>query len=214
MTKALLRIFFALSLATPAFAANPSDTAFNAAVNDINEAVAKLVAAQAKRSRQVHAEAKSGKDAVCTPAQIDTAYAQVPVCEAALKQAFGVSVRSFNGELNKGFSRDGFSLVLLTTIYDPSDRTGRIPGVLEDVGVLPLPVLEGLNAHIVRVSEGVPGTAVADVYRHFIGHGASAEPDDRWYWRRSLVEPNAVGAHEIRRVWREALDVADADDHA
>ena len=115
MTKALLRIFFALSLATPAFAANPSDTAFNAAVNDINEAVAKLVAAQAKRSRQVHAETKSGKDAVCTPAQIDTAYAQVPVCEAALKQAFGVSVRSFNGELNKGFSRDGFSLVLLTT---------------------------------------------------------------------------------------------------
>ncbi len=104
------------------------------------------------------------------------------------------------------------SLVLLTTIYDPSDRTGRIPGVLEDVGALPLPVLEGLNAHIARVSEGVPGTAVADVYRHFIGHGASVQPEDRWYWKRSLVEPNAVGAHEIRRVWRDALDVADADD--
>ena len=103
------------------------------------------------------------------------------------------------------------SLILMTTIYDPSDRSGRIPGVLEDVGMLPLSVLEGMNANIARVAEGVSGTAVADVYRHFIGHGATAEPEDRWYWRRSLVEPNAMGAHEIRRVWREALDQADAD---
>jgi lysophospholipase L1-like esterase len=103
------------------------------------------------------------------------------------------------------------SLILMTTIYDPSDRSGRIPGVLEDVGVLPLSVLEGMNANIARVAEGVSGTAVADVYRHFIGHGATAEPEDRWYWRRSLVEPNAMGAHEIRRVWRETLDQADAD---
>ena len=115
MTKALFSALFALSVAAPAFAANPSDAAFNAAVNDINQAVAKLVAAQAKRSRQVQAETKSGKDAVCTPAQIDSAYAEVPRCEAALKKAFGVSVRDFNGQLNKGFSRDGFSLVLLTT---------------------------------------------------------------------------------------------------
>ena len=103
------------------------------------------------------------------------------------------------------------SLILMTTIYDPSDRSGRIPGVLEDVGMLPLSVLEGMNANIARVAEGVSGTAVADVYRHFIGHGATAEPEDRWYWRRSLVEPNAMGAHEIRRVWRQALDQADAD---
>ena len=103
------------------------------------------------------------------------------------------------------------SLILLTTIYDPSDRSGRIPGVLEDASVLPLSVLEGMNAHIARVSEGMSGTAVADVYQHFIGHGATAEPEDRWYWRRSMVEPNAMGATEIRRVWRETLDRADAD---
>ena len=102
------------------------------------------------------------------------------------------------------------SLILLTTIYDPSDRSGRIPGVLEEAGVLPLTVLEGMNASIARLADGTPGTAVADVYRHFIGHGASAIADDRWYWRRSLVEPNARGAHEIRRVWRNAIDVADA----
>ena len=40
------------------------------------------------------------------------------------------------------------AVIVLTTIYDPSDRTGRIPGVLEDAGVLPLGVLDGMNAHI------------------------------------------------------------------
>ena len=102
------------------------------------------------------------------------------------------------------------SLILLTTIYDPSDRTGRIPGVLEDVGTLPLPVLDGLNAHVRALCEGTPHTALADVYLRFLGHGASAPEEDRWYWRRSLIEPNALGAHEIRRTWRDALDAADA----
>ena len=104
------------------------------------------------------------------------------------------------------------SLILLTTIYDPSDRSGRIPGVLEDAGVLPLSVLEGMNADIASLAHGTPGVALADVYTHFIGHGASAPAPDRWYWRRSLVEPSAQGAHEIRRVWRDALDAADAAD--
>jgi lysophospholipase L1-like esterase len=98
------------------------------------------------------------------------------------------------------------ALILLTTIYDPSDRIGRIPGVLEDAGKLPLHVLDGLNAHIRTLARGTPGVALADVYEHFLGHGASVTEADRWYWRRSLVEPNALGAHEIRRVWRDALD--------
>jgi len=104
------------------------------------------------------------------------------------------------------------AIILLTTIYDPSDRSGRIPGVLEEAGVLPLEVLEGMNASIVALADGTPNCAVADVYTHFIGHGASAPEAERWYWRRSLVEPNARGAHEIRRVWRDAIDRADSDD--
>ena len=103
------------------------------------------------------------------------------------------------------------SLILLTTLCDPSDGTGRIPGVLEDVGVLPLDVLNSFNADIRSLAASMPGTALADVHAHFLGHGASVLPEDRWYWRRSLVEPNAIGANEIRRVWRSALDAADAD---
>ncbi|MEP6618697.1 MAG: GDSL-type esterase/lipase family protein [bacterium] len=103
------------------------------------------------------------------------------------------------------------AVILLTTIYDPSDRTGRIPGVLEDVGMLPLPILDGMNAHIRTLCDGTPQAVLADAYLHFLGHGASVLEEDRWYWRRSLIEPNAVGAHEIRRTWRDALDAADLD---
>ena len=98
------------------------------------------------------------------------------------------------------------ALILLTTIYDPSDRLGRIPGVLEEAGTLPLTVLDGLNERIRTLTRGTPGVRLADVYLHFLGHGASVPQADRWYWRRSLIEPNARGAHEIRRVWRDALD--------
>jgi lysophospholipase L1-like esterase len=98
------------------------------------------------------------------------------------------------------------SLIVLSTIYDPSDGLGRIPGVLEEAGVLPLEVLAGMNAHIRALAAGTPNTALADVHAHFLGHGASAVEADRWYWRRSLVEPNVVGAHEIRRAWRDVLD--------
>jgi lysophospholipase L1-like esterase len=98
------------------------------------------------------------------------------------------------------------SLIILSTIYDPSDRLGRIPGVLEEAGKLPLEILDRMNAHIRRLAGGTPNAVVADVYAHFLGRGASVPESDRWYWRRSLIEPNATGAHEIRRVWRDALD--------
>ncbi|MEO8563487.1 MAG: GDSL-type esterase/lipase family protein [bacterium] len=100
------------------------------------------------------------------------------------------------------------ALLLLTTVYDPSDRLGTIPGVLQEAGKLPIDVLDGLNDRIRALAFGTPGAALADVHAHFLGHGASVPDADRWYWRRSLVEPNALGASEIRRVWRAALDAA------
>jgi lysophospholipase L1-like esterase len=98
------------------------------------------------------------------------------------------------------------STILLTTIYDPSDDTRRIPGVFEGAGLLPLEALHELNSRIREVSERTPGSAVADVYRHFLGHGVTAAESDQWYWSRSWVEPNARGASEIRRLWLDALD--------
>lgn len=98
------------------------------------------------------------------------------------------------------------ALVILATIYDPSDGTGHIPGVLEQAGPLPLQVVAGLNDRIRRLAAGTPRTALADVHARFMGHGATAPDDERWYWKRSLIEPNAAGANEIRRLWLEVLD--------
>lgn len=101
------------------------------------------------------------------------------------------------------------ALVVLATIYDPSDGTGHIPGVLEQAGPLPLPVLAGLNDRIRALAGATPRTALADVHAHFMGHGVTAAEDERWYWRRSLIEPNAAGANEIRRLWRSTLDAVE-----
>ena len=94
--------------------------------------------------------------------------------------------------------------LLLTTVYDPSDGTGRIPGVHEGAP-LPLAHLHALNEHVCELAERTPNARAADVWRHFLGRGVTAPESERWYWRRSLVEPNAAGASEIRRVWLEAL---------
>jgi hypothetical protein len=63
-----------------------------------------------------------------------------------------------------------------------------------------------LNDRIRDVALRTPDSAVADAYRHFLGHGVTAAEADRWYWHRSWIEPNAAGASEIRRLWLDALD--------
>ena len=98
------------------------------------------------------------------------------------------------------------STMVLTTVYDPSDDTRRIPGVFDAEGDLPLEWLHDLNDRIREVSLRTPESAVADAYRHFLGHGVTAAEPDRWYWKRSWIEPNAAGASEIRRLWLDALD--------
>ena len=52
----------------------------------------------------------------------------------------------------------------------------------------------------------MPSVVLAEVHRHFLGHGVTAPEQERWYWRRNLIEPNARGASEIRRVWWEAVE--------
>jgi hypothetical protein len=97
------------------------------------------------------------------------------------------------------------SMLLLTTVYDPSDDTRKIPGVFEGAGLLPVEALHDLNDRIRAVAASTPAARIADAYRHFLGHGVTAGESDRWYWTRSWIEPNARGASEIRRLWLDAL---------
>jgi lysophospholipase L1-like esterase len=94
---------------------------------------------------------------------------------------------------------------VIATVYDPSDRSGRIPGVYDEPAPLPLEILDRFNAHVRTLASGTPRTILADVHAHFLGHGVSAAESDQWYWRRSLIEPNAKGAHQVRSLWLEAL---------
>jgi lysophospholipase L1-like esterase len=94
--------------------------------------------------------------------------------------------------------------LVLTTVYDPTDGTGILPG-LEGYGRLPLEYLDRFNHHVRTAAASSERTELADVHRHFLAHGVTAPESDRWYWNRSLVEPNARGASEIRRVWLGAL---------
>ena len=98
------------------------------------------------------------------------------------------------------------STLLLTTVYDPSDDTRKIPGVFDGAGKLPLESLHALNERIRQIAAQTPDALLADAYRHFQGHGVTAPASQRWYWKRSLIEPSAEGASEIRRLWLDALD--------
>jgi lysophospholipase L1-like esterase len=96
--------------------------------------------------------------------------------------------------------------LVLTTVYDPTDATGMLPG-LEGYGRLPLEYLDRFNDHVRATAAASERTQLADAHRHFLAHGVTAPESDRWYWKRSMIEPNARGASEIRRVWLEALSM-------
>ena len=104
---------------------------------------------------------------------------------------------------------------VLTTVYDPSDGTGAVPG-----GVLPPwpdgPRLVSALNDVLAELAGRHGARVADAHAHFRGHGAHAgdpgqpdpRPANRDLWYCDIIEPNAWGAHEIRRTWWQTLDQA------
>jgi lysophospholipase L1-like esterase len=102
--------------------------------------------------------------------------------------------------------------IVLTTVYDPSDGTGAVPGRT----LPPWPdgprLVRALNAVLSHLADR-HGAVVADVHAHFLGHGAAAgdpgqpdpRPAQRDLWYCGVIEPNAWGAHEIRRTWWTAL---------
>jgi hypothetical protein len=93
--------------------------------------------------------------------------------------------------------------LLLTTVYAPTDGTGLLPGAGDR---LPIELLDETNDHVRHVARATLGARLADVHRHFLGHGVSVPVTERWYWPQSIIEPSARGASEIRRVWLEALE--------
>src|SRR4051812_14264952 len=71
------------------------------------------------------------------------------------------------------------SLLILTTVLDPSDRTGRVHGVLDD-NPINLTALDAYNANIRRLGAGTADVVLADAYGTFLGHGATQPEEHRW----------------------------------
>jgi hypothetical protein len=95
-------------------------------------------------------------------------------------------------------------LIILTTVTDPSDRTGTVKGILDDAP-LALTAMDAFNSHIRALTSGSDVFLLADANGAFLGHGATQPEEHRWYWRRSPLELNATGANELRKLWLETL---------
>ncbi|MEV0899494.1 GDSL-type esterase/lipase family protein [Actinoplanes sp. NPDC049802] len=103
--------------------------------------------------------------------------------------------------------------VVVTTVYDPSDGTGEIPGS----GLPPWPRgphwIRALNTELAALAAR-HGALLADVHARFHGHGVTAgdparpdpRPAGRDMWFCGVIEPNAWGAHQIRAAWWDVLD--------
>jgi hypothetical protein len=105
--------------------------------------------------------------------------------------------------------------IVLGTVYDPSDGTG-------DAGALGLPpwpdglpIIGELNDAL-RALAVRHGVAVAEIARHFRGHGLLAgnparrepRPAERGLWFCNLIEPNAWGAGGVRGAFWAAIHEA------
>jgi len=93
------------------------------------------------------------------------------------------------------------ALVLLGTIYDPSDGTNMLYGEQ----------LDREAKWLARVNEGIRELAaqrknvrLADIHELFLGHGLSVPEGERWYWSGLIFEPNSEGARQVAKLWSAA----------
>ncbi|HEV7501777.1 MAG TPA: SGNH/GDSL hydrolase family protein [Vicinamibacteria bacterium] len=99
------------------------------------------------------------------------------------------------------------ALILMANVYDPTDGTGDLDG--HRLRPPERRWLRDGSAGVGRLC-AERGARLVDVHGHFAGHGRSAPAAERWYWAESIIEPGAVGASEIRRLWLSALDLGGA----
>ena len=104
------------------------------------------------------------------------------------------------------------SLVLVGTIYDPTDGVGDLFSPDQPLtGALAM--LDLINTRI-RSLARPPRIQLVDIHKHFLGHGmrhadadhSEYDQEDPTYWFTSSIEPNERGASEIRRLFWNALE--------
>jgi lysophospholipase L1-like esterase len=96
------------------------------------------------------------------------------------------------------------SVILLGTVYDPTDGTNVLDGES----------LEREAKWLARLNEGIramaadrDGVRLTDIHARFLGHGLSVPQARRWYWDKLIFEPNAEGARQVAQLWLEAVTI-------
>jgi lysophospholipase L1-like esterase len=137
-----------------------------------------------------------------------TAYGRTAAAYAAVE-----TVLVAGEEILQRLDLIGAGLVVVTTVYDPSDGTGELP----TTALPPWPegpaVVTALNTALRDLADR-HGAVIADVHQAFLGHGVTVgdpgqpepRPSNRELWYCGVIEPNAWGAHHIRRTWWEAIE--------
>lgn len=102
------------------------------------------------------------------------------------------------------------SLVILGTIYDPTDGVGDLFG--EEIMEKEVRIAQEIN-HSLRNLAQPPAIRIAEIHKHFLGHGIHCKdpsnpyfhPEDPSLWYVLTIEPNSRGAHEIRTLFWKTL---------
>ncbi len=101
--------------------------------------------------------------------------------------------------------------IILGTIYDPTDGVGDL--ALPEVDVHEAyKLFSAFNRAILNMGKTY-GAQIAVIYSYFLGHGSHHGdpnnhhhcPKDPSYWYVQEIEPNARGAHEVRRKFWKPL---------
>jgi hypothetical protein len=125
----------------------------------------------------------------------------VGASQAEGDRAVGRALLRLNAIVDAVHTRMPGATLLVSTVYDPTDGTGKLEHVqLRDVE---LGWLRAFNAAVRALCHGP--VRLADLHARFLGHGLSAPPPERWYWSLSSIEPGLIGASEVRRTWLDAI---------
>ena len=102
--------------------------------------------------------------------------------------------------------------IVVSTIYDPSDGLldfGRLELLRWDTASTWLAAFNTTLTEVAREQ----GVLLADIHRHFLGHGitagnpaqSEARPSNRELYYCGTIEPNAWGAGAVRACWWDTL---------
>jgi len=121
-------------------------------------------------------------------------------------------VERIDGLIPEIRSRLAPALILLATVYDPTDGVGDLWAEHQSHPMAET-AFRSLNDGIRAIADRHSEVSVADVHAHFLGHGKHHEDprnphyraDDPSCWVKLRIEPNTRGGSEVRRVFWTSL---------